>query len=791
MRKIVGVIFAWFGIAQVYAYEPDTHFSLTYTLARLACFSHKEALTIASADAAIDDCSHTDPFFASGHNPLWHALDDSKEKVLARKNALWSYAVTSKSLVKLGQYFHYQQDVYSHSEQFNSLSNFVPYGPTFGHAGALRQVDRPPFLRGRADQMAVETFHNCKSFLQDVLGRAPADVPDSVVIQLVSAQCDAYHRGLILNMWEEADADDVAARLERVAQQYYNAGTIKKKIRPPHLSERLKMEFTESGTWTNEKEINAALGLIIDYNFPSDTPEHPSQAGYIPPKSPVNDEVPAQGFADGKGAGGQQFHLESKVQVTLQLVDTGETEAGIAEWCYFSCKGKKHSAHTECDTSCDDPCHLRHGISMHEHHELDADGVRSLLPSIDLSYPGVGDSSPARDAIEGKIASFLNGLSYARNTGVDHFGGACGATMRQFGYRKYQLKAKTIVVTTGHREGAADITERKEAESVVATIFQPDLSKPMKTDRIESCACTKSYMPMTPRAGRTPTQTVAAPGPQVVSGRDNPNDLPPIHAEGEDLNKIKLLIEENMTSVYFPSGTVFVPNDRQYQSMMLRLGGIKTGMSWFAGPGVAQKPDGFLSASCLEIEKLQPKPGVVYNLLPIDDPVFRRLALVAESENVRGPWDQARTWAYTDHSTLDEINKKLIPGITGMRYVRCLQELDVECGANLDGASFQLLLDPSHLLSSGGTRSATKWLIQKLANRRLEALLDSVGSGWVAYVNGVNPDKELDVQHVADILDALDAIPNAGVHKRVTQMVAQLPSELSKAVMRKTKFPKL
>jgi hypothetical protein len=96
----------------------DTHFDLTYALARASGYSAQDALWIASADWVID----RNPATSAGRSPLaprrraaWHAFGHSEE----RFNELWERVSTAEEprarLVFLGEFLHFVQDWESHA----------------------------------------------------------------------------------------------------------------------------------------------------------------------------------------------------------------------------------------------------------------------------------------------------------------------------------------------------------------------------------------------------------------------------------------------------------------------------------------------------------------------------------------------------------------------------------------------------------------------------------------------------------------------------------------------------
>jgi len=100
------------------AYFRDTHFDLTYALARTTCFSPEEAHWIASADWMVDQNGPTtaeaSPFARDGKR-LWHAFGHSK----ARFSELWARVPAAptpeRRLLALGQFLHFQQDWEAHA----------------------------------------------------------------------------------------------------------------------------------------------------------------------------------------------------------------------------------------------------------------------------------------------------------------------------------------------------------------------------------------------------------------------------------------------------------------------------------------------------------------------------------------------------------------------------------------------------------------------------------------------------------------------------------------------------
>lgn len=194
------------------AYDNDTHFWLTYYLARKAEYTSTQATQIASANVGVDFDKDTEPLTPSfdhwkdWFHPLSHyqniraqfhalpltasvfkkewwnptKLESDNENLTkvelvvdARKKQLW--AETLKDAENPGLFLHYLQDTFAH----HGFTSYV------GHAGYY-YVDFLDSDEIRAEQMAFATLKYLTIFRQRLLtGKNPEDLPDpeSLTIQ--------------------------------------------------------------------------------------------------------------------------------------------------------------------------------------------------------------------------------------------------------------------------------------------------------------------------------------------------------------------------------------------------------------------------------------------------------------------------------------------------------------------------------------------------------------------------------------------------------------------------------
>ena len=290
--------------APTFAYEEDTHFLMTYVICKSVGFTDEEALTVAAVDQGMDDSQDTNAH--DGVVPqiteewMWHALDrDGKmhaSGVLARRDVLFKDAINEKDpknrLIRLGIFFHFQQDTWAHRhhERSDHLSrtNYTTYNTPTGHGPWGGQPDRPPLdpiaalmnledgiiyaseFMDKAYKRPVTPFMsgyvsaggivdaNWKDKKQgkffnslDVSNISP-DTARMFVGSLIRAQIDVYPQNISPSPFyfrkqtaDRADFDDVRSALQKVCDQY------KKQLGPIKIPSRKDKEsagFTEMTT---------------------------------------------------------------------------------------------------------------------------------------------------------------------------------------------------------------------------------------------------------------------------------------------------------------------------------------------------------------------------------------------------------------------------------------------------------------------------------------------------------------------------------------------------------------
>lgn len=290
--------------APVSAYEEDTHFLITYVLCRSVGFNADEALTVAAVTQGMDDSAsvnaHRKGVPQIEEEWRWHALDlDGKmgaSGIVARRDLLFKEALeeTDKEirLIRLGIFFHYQQDSWAHRHHENdnhlSRDNFTTYNTPTGHGPWGSKPDRPPLDPVAAFMSLEDGVIFAMEFLEKSLGRKPnkffagyTPTPASIdtnwkdgrkgkffnqislvhsgpvspayyLKALIAAQIDAYTRSRDYNPFytpkrtpDRADFDAVRGNLQRILTSFSDSVG---EIEIPGKGEKVAMGFTNMTT---------------------------------------------------------------------------------------------------------------------------------------------------------------------------------------------------------------------------------------------------------------------------------------------------------------------------------------------------------------------------------------------------------------------------------------------------------------------------------------------------------------------------------------------------------------
>lgn len=170
------------------------------------------------------------------------------------------------------------------------------------------------------------------------------------------------------------------------------------------------------------------------------------------------------------------------------------------------------------------------------------------------------------------------------------------------------------------------------------------------------------------------------------------------------------------SSINFPPGTCWIPDRSGYQTMT-----NITPLRYQFEPENGLSVDGRtlfveMRTHCLNMNLKEPADGIRYYPYSSPDPLIGALAQIAGNSRIRGPWDQARTWQYTGKASMDEINKRMMPGVGPGQYVNNLWDIVSRGGYGESELKDKKIFDPKLLLAAGARDDAFLWFATHIAN---------------------------------------------------------------------------
>ena len=237
----------------------------------------------------------------------------------------------------------------------------------------------------------------------------------------------------------------------------------------------------------------------------------------------------------------------------------------------------------------------------------------------------------------------------------------------------------------------------------------------------------------------------------------------------------------NLKWIFLPSGTVLVPGKGGVQSMitvdplLLKSSALTDGVF----------EDKSIAVHCLEIDKAPPDSTVTFTLSRGSDPILRNLAMMTARSSIRGPWDQARLWIYSDKASLERINKRLALGCPPGMYVRALWEVQTMAGFKDKDLDNPDLFAPSLLGGPGNRKEAVGWFTGVLLARHRPALVQYLKSGGKEFAELATSSNPLAGPQFLRILGLLLASEHADARMATLQLLdAQDKEVLKKAIGR-------
>lgn len=191
-------------------------------------------------------------------------------------------------------------------------------------------------------------------------------------------------------------------------------------------------------------------------------------------------------------------------------------------------------------------------------------------------------------------------------------------------------------------------------------------------------------------------------------------------AQGTDMNSLTLSSDLSSLNVppcgsemYMPPSTLWIPDRSGYQTMMSTTP-VRLRYNFDVSVDGSYPMFESFRTHCLNKDLKEPEAGVRYFPFMTNDDTLVSLAEVTNKSNFRGPWDQVRTWIYTDKLGIDEANERLFPGVTEGQYTNNLYDVFKFGGLNAADLKSKKLFDPKLLSAAGAVDKAFDWLAMQV-----------------------------------------------------------------------------
>jgi len=234
---------------------------------------------------------------------------------------------------------------------------------------------------------------------------------------------------------------------------------------------------------------------------------------------------------------------------------------------------------------------------------------------------------------------------------------------------------------------------------------------------------------------------------------------------GDDMNSLGYNFEPNafpnctgIGQSYFPPGTMWVPDRPGYQVMSnYQPVEIRMNFSPFAEIDPAAYVQGEFRTHCMNMDMKEPAKGVKFFPYRNTDPVVAGLMHLTNSSRIRGPWDQARLWIYTNKAGIDAINERLMLGVSEAQYLTALKQIAQLGGLLPKDYADKRLFVPKLLAGRGMAMSTLAWgfgTLETQQPKELGAWLAGFPEGLGKLLSGDKADKG----HLAALMErALDS----------------------------------
>lgn len=474
------------------------------------------------------------------------------------------------------------------------------------------------------------------------------------------------------------------------------------------------------------------------------------------------------------------------------------THDGSIQHCEKYCDGKKHLLHSQCDDSCDRACFTIHKFD--EPYRLYENTARERLPGwnqANQDFVKFGSGNYDAAAIAHVAAdSAKKALEREKDKWTAHidmrhwFQGSCGGITRTLkehwytGIVHYELYREVVlddgkIMHTKGPSGSMQIC----AFSVMLDTYTD--SKPYVW-----CRCTivredpeqHGYMPI-PQDRQTGV-CLATPIGDVPCTDKFLQDCG-FAIECDSMNECTVSAENSGSDPFelcvYP-GTIFQSQDPAIQDVAtmakcnLMVPAKELLASISRSVAKVDRVSAKVRVACINMSKKEPNSKTKFVVKYEPETVLAKIANLQSKQRISGPWDQARTWVYTDKASYDDIAKVLLPTPSKGFYARGLYQLATDCEVDLGAPAYDKCFEPSLLGSTPPSPSISRWLARELHKRNPSKLASWLRTSGNAFAELVAKGDRADVEHVQNTFQTLASAPGDPVWKALeTMLISGIP----------------
>jgi hypothetical protein len=469
--------------------------------------------------------------------------------------------------------------------------------------------------------------------------------------------------------------------------------------------------------------------------------------------------------------------------VKWELVESDVWQAaGYFLDCTNICQGKKHKSHETCDLSCDKKCALNHRLVMRGKYEPLYDEMKKARRDSGIAARNSGGTADPEDWTSASTNALREAKRLAEqqvNEPIAHWNDKpCSGSTKSFGRKRWDFKITGTFTKHIVRMESGKKTERDEPgdshSATVAYVWLPDPNGRVVKEWV-SCKCKAEPLKEVPKIVMPNEENCTI--PDVIWCKDDGScyvgDCDPsfrYECVGDDLNRAdcQLVDGGGIDHCEVGPGMMCVPDDPECQTMVCTRGAVFGKQPFGHGP-YAFSPTA-IRVACVEMNKHAPTSRVRFKFVPSNNPGVTNLARKSATARMIGPFDQARLWILTDHATFDQVNKRLIPGVTEGQYLNGLYDVASVGCVDLSSGEYKKCLDADLLIGATASSEAVSWLVDYLSKTDPKSLTSFAKSSAVKFsaaLSGAKADR-FDFGHAADVASAFccsqnDTVRSAGL----------------------------